>query len=142
MTTRRGGKRETARLLRFLQCGAFRCNITLFFLLHILFWVSCHTTLPKFSHPPPSTNSPCHVPLQRVKDGGFHYVVPGGELVEAFLLHLGVVFSLSVVVLLLVGKAAATLVSQQYKCRIISPSICVTLSLSTVLHIHYFTWLS
>lgn len=141
MTTRRGGKGEAARLLRCLQCGAFRCNMTSFFLLHLLFWVSCYTTLPKFSHPPPSTNSR-HVPLQRVKDGGLHYVVPGGELVEAFLLHLGVVFSLSVVVLLLVGKAAATLVSQQCKCRILSPSICVTLSLSTVLHIRYLTWLS
>lgn len=50
---------------------------------------------------PPSTNDLSYVPLQGVKDGGFHYVVPGRKLMQAFLLDLSVIFSLSIILLLL-----------------------------------------
>lgn len=52
-------------------------------------------------HLPPGTNDLSHVPLQGVKDGGFHYVVPGRKLMQAFLLDLSVIFSLSIILLLL-----------------------------------------
>lgn len=42
-----------------------------------------------------------HTPLQRVEDGGLHDVVPGGKLVQTFLLHLGVILSSRIIVLLL-----------------------------------------
>lgn len=58
--------------------------------------------------------SPCpgcahcsHTPLQSVEDGGLHDVVPGGKLMQALLLHLGVVLSFSGIIFLMLGKARA-----------------------------------
>lgn len=65
-------------------------------------------TVPKSPQPPPHTSDLSHTPLESVKDGGLHYIVPGRKFMEAFLLDLRVVFPLSIVILLLVIKSHAT----------------------------------
>lgn len=51
--------------------------------------------------PEPQSVHCAHTPLQRVEDGGLHDVVPGGKLVQTFLLHLGIILSSGIIFLLL-----------------------------------------
>lgn len=109
MKTGLGINDKIARILRVLKrregLEASHSKTTSFSLLHIILWISDKLTL-SYPQPPPNTNDFSHTPLQSVKDGGLHYIIPGRKFVEAFLLDLCVIFSLSVIILLLVIKRA------------------------------------
>lgn len=102
-------RRETVRLLKFLSGRDPR---SLPFQYHLILTLTYHLLgllqnfLSIIPQPPLHINNLPHIPLQSIKDGGLHYIVPSRKFMEAFLLDFCIIFSLSIIILLLLVKIA------------------------------------